>query len=60
MFEREKEFDFEGLYGELSSQDKGTKALEIAQRLEDVSNGEEAIRWYKKAFKLNPSLEIGV
>ena len=59
MFEREKEFDFEGLYSELSSQDRGAKALEIAQRLEDGGNGDDAIRWYKKAFKLNPGLEVG-
>ena len=59
MFEREEEFDFEGLYGGLSKREKGNKALEIARRLEDGGSGSEALWWYRKAFRLDPGLEGG-
>ncbi|OCL08080.1 hypothetical protein AOQ84DRAFT_439812 [Glonium stellatum] len=57
MFEREEEFDFEGLYGRLSMEERGKKALEIARCLEDGGSGGEAVVWYRKAFKLDPELE---
>ena len=41
VFEREEEFDFEGLYGGLSKEEKGGKALEIARHLEDGGSGGE-------------------
>jgi hypothetical protein len=59
VFEREEEFDFEGLYRGLSKKEKGNKALEIARRLEDGGSGGEAVWWYRKAFRLDPGLEGG-
>lgn len=59
VFEREEEFDFEGLYRGLSKKEKGNKALEIARRLEDGGSGGQAVSWYRKAFRLDPGLEGG-
>jgi hypothetical protein len=59
MYEREVSFDFESLYGSLDDDGKGRKALGIAEGLEDAGNMEEAVLWYKKAFRLSPGLERG-
>jgi hypothetical protein len=56
MYEREEEFDFERLYGKLGDREKGEKALGIAEGLEDAGNREEAVKWYKKAFRLCPEM----
>jgi hypothetical protein len=57
MYVRERDFDFEGLYGVLDEEGKGRKALGIAERLEDAGRGGEAVGWYKRAFGLWPALE---
>lgn len=61
MYEREIPFDFEGIYGKeglgLDDEGKGRKALGIAEGLEDAGNSEEAVAWYKKAFRLAPGLD---
>ncbi|KAF8850545.1 hypothetical protein BDZ45DRAFT_731498 [Acephala macrosclerotiorum] len=57
MYRRVKEFDFEELYGGLGDEEKGRKMLEIAERLEDSGESMEAVKWYKKAFRLWPALE---
>lgn len=63
MYEREVEFDFETVYGVgglgLDDGGKGRKALMIAEGLEDAGNSEEAVEWYKRAFRLAPGLERG-
>jgi tetratricopeptide (TPR) repeat protein len=56
MYEREEEFDFERLYRALGDREKGEKALGIAEGLEDAGNREEAVKWYKKAFRLCPEM----
>jgi hypothetical protein len=56
-FDFERLFDFEKLYGALGDEAKGRKALRIAEGLEDAGKGEEAVTWYKKAFRLWPALE---
>jgi hypothetical protein len=63
MYKREKENDFEHLgdfervYGALGDEEKGRKALVIAEGLEDAGKGMEAVVWYKRAFRLWPALE---
>jgi hypothetical protein len=57
MYVRDKDFDFETLYGRQDGEVKGRKALSIAEGLEDAGKGGEAVRWYKKAFGLLPALE---
>lgn len=57
MYEREVPFDFERISGGLDDEEKGRQALALAEGLEDAGNREEAVRWYKKAFKLAPALE---
>ena len=56
MYEREEDFDFERLYRALGDREKGEKALGIAEGLEDAGNREEAVKWYKKAFRLCPEM----
>ncbi|KAF2800243.1 hypothetical protein K505DRAFT_383349 [Melanomma pulvis-pyrius CBS 109.77] len=51
LYKREK-FDFEGMYGHWNDEEKGMKALLLAEGLEDSGNREEAVKWYKKAFRL--------
>ena len=57
LYERAVPFDFEALYGELGSRERGVKALEIAASLEDAGSDGEAVGWYKKAFRLCPELD---
>ncbi len=59
MYEREENFDFERLYVELGNEEKGRKALQIAESLEDGGEAVDAVRFYKKAFQLWPKLERG-
>jgi hypothetical protein len=42
---------------ELSKQEKAVQNLKIAQQLERENKGSEAIKYYRKAFKLDPDLE---
>ena len=57
VFEREVKFNFWDLYRNLSDVEKGKKAWDIAQRLEDGGNRDAAILWYKKAMKFDPNLD---
>lgn len=57
MYRRVVEFDFEKIYGKLDDEGKGMEMLGIAQKLEDSGQSEEAVKWYKKAFKTWPALE---
>jgi hypothetical protein len=41
----------------LGDEEKGRKALVIAEGLEDAGKGMEAVVWYKRAFRLWPALE---
>jgi len=57
MYWRDEEFDFERLCeGEGGDERRGRRALAIAEGLEDAGKGEEAVVWYKKAFRLWPAL----
>ena len=56
MYAREVSFDFNVLYADLSNEEKGKKALGIAEALEDAGSNEEAVGWYKRAFRLFPDL----
>ena len=56
MYWRDEEFDFERLCQGLGDREKGEKALGIAEGLEDAGNREEAVKWYKKAFRLCPEM----
>jgi hypothetical protein len=57
MYSRDMPFDLYIVFPGLSDEEKGRKALDIAARLEDANNQEEALRWYKKAFRLCPALD---
>ena len=57
MFERDIPMDFGSMYGTLDNEGKGRKALDLAQRLEDSGSKNEAVLWYKKAFRMCPELE---
>jgi len=52
IYEREVPFDFEAMYRNLDNDGKRIKALLLAEALEDAGNGEEAIKWYKMAMRL--------
>jgi hypothetical protein len=56
MYVRDETFDFERLYGGMGNEERGKKALSIAEGLEDAGRGGEAVGWYKKAFGLWPAL----
>jgi hypothetical protein len=57
IFERDVAFDFDGVYKDLSKEERGGKALDLALRFEDGGDMAEAVRWYRKAYKLDPGLE---
>lgn len=57
MYRRVVEFDFEELYGKLNDEEKGAVMLKIAEKFEDSGQSEEAVKWYKKAFRMWPALE---
>ena len=57
IYQRETPFSFEAMYGGLSAHEKAAKALNLAERLEDGGSRDDAVMWYRKAFKLNPELE---
>lgn len=57
VFVRDEPFDLDIACVGLSREDKGRKALELAVKLEDGGNGEQAVVWYRKAFRLWPPLE---
>jgi hypothetical protein len=59
LFSRDVPFQFDALFVDLAEEQKAQKALDLALRLEDGGNREEAVRWYRKAFKLDPRLERG-
>jgi hypothetical protein len=52
MYEREEPFDFDTVYGHLGDEERGKKAMFLAECLEDAGNGSEATKWYRKAIKL--------
>lgn len=56
MYTRDVPFEMDDVFRGLSSEEKGSKALEIASRLEDANNQAEAVSWYRRAYKLNPDL----
>jgi hypothetical protein len=61
MYRREKDFDFEEFCGKraLGREERGRKALGVAEGLEDAGCTGEAVRWYKIAFREWPELERG-
>jgi len=59
MYVRDGAFDFERLCRGMGDEEKGRKALGIAEGLEDPGRGGEAVGWYKKAFGLWPTLGCG-
>ena len=59
MYWRDQEFDFDKLCegdGEMGDERRGRRALALAEALEDAGRREEAVEWYKKAFRLWPAL----
>jgi hypothetical protein len=59
MYVRDEAFDFERLCKGMGDEEKARKALRIAEGLEDVGRGNEAVGWYKRAFGLWPALGGG-
>ncbi len=59
MYVRDETFDFERLCKGMDDEQKGRKALGIAEGLEDAGRGSEAVGWYKRAFGLWPALGGG-
>lgn len=57
MFERIEEWSEERVWKGLSGEEKGRRALRIAEGLEDAGKGGEAVGWYRKAFRMAPELE---
>jgi len=59
LFQRDQPFVFEAVYpsSQFDARERGARALDIARRLEDGGNRDEAVRWYKLAFRLDESLE---
>lgn len=43
----------------MGREERGRKALGIAEGLEDAGCSGEAVRWYKVAFRVWPALERG-
>ncbi|KAL3426844.1 hypothetical protein PVAG01_00353 [Phlyctema vagabunda] len=59
MYSRVLPFEFERLVQKLETdKEKGETALELALGLEEAGNRDEAVRWYKKAFRLCPELDV--
>jgi hypothetical protein len=59
IYERDVPFDFDHMYRGLDDERRGRKAVALAEGLEEAGGGEEAMKWYKRAFRLDPALEIG-
>jgi hypothetical protein len=57
VFSRDEPFDFESICVGLSKEEQGRKALALAIRLEDGKNQQEALVWYRKAYRLWPDLD---
>ncbi|WOO81234.1 uncharacterized protein LOC62_03G004758 [Vanrija pseudolonga] len=58
MFSRaDGPFDFASAFGHLSKKEKGAAALKIAVAVENASNLDAAVEYYRKAFRLDPALE---
>lgn len=59
MFRRERPFNFAEMYPEekFEVKQRARKALELARRLEDGGNRDDAVKWYKVAFRLDEELE---
>lgn len=61
VFRRERPFSFTEMYPEekFEVKQRARKALDLAQRLEDGGNRDDAVKWYKVAFRLDEELERG-
>lgn len=65
MFQRKRAFDWEafcerkGWIGKGYAEQRGRKALGIAEGLEDAGCSGDAVGWYKVAFREWPELERG-
>lgn len=57
MFSRDEPYDFESLCAGLSGEEKGRKALQLAVKLEDGNNQQDALTWYRKAYRLYPDID---
>ncbi|KAL1411364.1 hypothetical protein Q8F55_002319 [Vanrija albida] len=58
MFERvDGPFDFDAVFAGLGREEQAAEALKLAAALEDAGNHGEAVAWYRKAYRLDPSLE---
>jgi tetratricopeptide (TPR) repeat protein len=57
MFIRDEPYDFDSLYADLGREEKARKALALAVRLEDGKNQQEALTWYRKAYRIWPDLD---
>jgi hypothetical protein len=59
MFQRDEPCDLNRVFEGLSAEEKGERALALVVKLEDGNNLDDAIVWYRKAYRLNPALETG-